>query len=131
VLRSKESNSRRSEIVNGYVRSGLVRSHVYFGKGDVAAVRDQAMRPLASDLASLRTDRVIIASRSGRDLRDRQVLSASRRATGSAMAYEHCPAWADAGLWIADAFAWCYSAGGRWRRLLLPVLDREHNVGAW
>lgn len=128
---SKERNSRRTEIVNGFVGSGLVRGRVYFGKGDETAVRDQAMRQLASDLAGLRTDRLVIESRAGRDLRDRQVLSDSRRATGYTMAYEHCPAWADAGLWIADAFAWCYSAGGWWRGHLSSVLDCEHNVGEW
>ena len=88
------------------------------------------MRQLASDLAGLRTDRLVIESRSGRDHRDRQVLSGSNRATSPSLAYQHCPAWADAGLWIADAFAWCYSAGGRWRGLLAPVLDCEHDVGS-
>ncbi len=128
---SKERNSRRTEIVNGYVRSGLVRGRVYYGKGDDAAVRDRAMGQLAWDLAGLRTDRLVIESRAGRDLRDRQVLSSNRRATGSTMAYEHCAAPADAGLWIADAFAWCYSAGGRWRGYLAAVLDCEHDVGEW
>ena len=128
---SKERNSRRNEIVNGYIRSGLVRGRVYFGKGDQAAVRDRAMRQLAYDLAKLRTDRLIIESRSGRDVRDRQVLSDSLRSTDQHVTYEHCPASADAGLWIADAYAWCYSAGGRWRAYLSSVLDCEHNVGEW
>lgn len=128
---SKERNSRRNEIVNGFLRSGLVRARLYFGKGNETVVRSRAMRQLAHDLVALRTDRLIIESRSGRDHRDRQVLSDILRATGSDLAYQHCTAPADAGLWVADAFAWCYSAGGRWRSNLTPVLDCEYDVGEW
>jgi hypothetical protein len=33
------------------------------------------------------------------------------------------------GLQIADAFAWAYGAGGKWRRLIDEVLDIERILG--
>jgi hypothetical protein len=126
---TKERDSRRSEIISSYVGSGLVRGRLYFGKGNEAAVRDLAMRRMGRDLAELATDRVIIESRAGRDHRDRQALSETLRGMGHRFSYEHCGAGSDPGLWIADAFAWCYSAGGQWRGRISPVLDCENDLG--
>ncbi len=45
------------------------------------------------------------------------------------MNYEHYAAPQDPALWIADAIAWSYSAGGTWRTRLRPILDLERFVG--
>jgi len=43
--------------------------------------------------------------------------------------YEHLVAREDPGLWFADALAWAYGAGGRWRDRVMPVIDAVRDVG--
>lgn len=60
--------------------------------------------------------RLIIESREGRDDLDRQVLiSQLRQHREMAFGYGYMPPHGDPLLWVADALAWCSSAGGTWR----------------
>jgi hypothetical protein len=40
-----------------------------------------------------------------------------------ALHYRWLTAYDEPLLWIPDAVAWCWSAGGRWRRRILPITD--------
>jgi len=69
-------------------------------------------------LLERRVTRLIIESREGRDDLDRQVLIDQLRRHhhgGAVFGYDHLPPHGDPLLWIADALAWCSSAGGEWR----------------
>ena len=125
----QEGHDRRSRFLAEITRSGLIRACVYSGKGDANAVRDAAMRAMAADLTAGDTRRLVIESRQGRDHRDRHALAEVLRLLGADMNYEHCAAPQDPALWIADAIAWSYSAGGKWRTRLRPILDLERFVG--
>ncbi|SDI62472.1 hypothetical protein SAMN05192558_106232 [Actinokineospora alba] len=58
------------------------------------------------------------------------ILSALRKhVTGTALAYEHRNSTQDELLWIADAVAWCYGAGGDWHRRLEPILQKVIDLG--
>jgi hypothetical protein len=126
----RESDSRRGKFLTEIVSSALVRARVYAGKGDANAVRDAAMREMAADFIAGDTRRLTIESRQGRDHRDRHALAEVLRALNKDLVYDHCAAPQDPALWIADAVAWSYSAGGTWRTRLRPILDCEHFVGA-
>lgn len=125
-----ERPARRGQFLTAITSSGLVRARIAYGKGDATAVRDAAIRALAQDLASANTRRLIIESRQGRDHLDRKAIAETLQGLNqSDLVYEHLAAPSDPGLWVADAVAWSYSAGGRWRERLEPIVDFEYNVG--
>lgn len=126
---AKERSDRRKAILQALVDSGLVRGWVGHGKGDDVQIRRRCLQRLAVDLVALRTDRLVVESREGRDEQDREVLYAALRPTGSHLTYTHRMPLADPALWVADAFAWSFGAGGLWRQTLDPVLDTVRDVG--
>jgi len=65
--------------------------------------------------------RLIIESREGRDDLDRQKLVGRLRGRRDAFLYDHMPPHGDPLLWIADAFAWCSSAGGPWQERIYAI----------
>jgi len=97
------------------------------GRGDEIEVRRRCLTVLAGDLAMLRGERIVIESREGRDEHDRRALYAALR--GNPVTYEHLVASEDPGLRFADALAWAYGAGGRWRDRVMPVIDAVRDVG--
>ena len=50
------------------------------------------------------------------------------RASDPPLVFEHRPGGTEPLLWIADAVAWAVGAGGRWRTLVEPILDRVVDV---
>jgi hypothetical protein len=70
--------------------------------------------------------RLIIESREGRDDLDRQVMvDQLRRHREDAFGYDHMPPHGDPLLWVADAFAWCSSAGGPWRERIDTITTSQ------
>jgi hypothetical protein len=127
---TKESDARRSAILSSLIDSDLVRARVYFGKGNDALIRAEALRAMTKDLLGLKVDRLIIESRAARDDHDRRVLFAALRSAGGAdLVYEHMTPAADPALWFADAVAWSYSAGGRWQSKLATITDHVQDLG--
>jgi len=63
----------------------------------------------------------------GQDASDRRIIASElRRAEQEDVRYEHVGKSEEPLLWIADAIAWSYGRGGRWReevRTLTTVLD--------
>jgi hypothetical protein len=45
------------------------------------------------------------------------------------MASEHLRSHEDPALWIPDVLAWCYGAGGDWRRRIAPAVRATIDVG--
>lgn len=127
---TNERDARRSAILSSLVDSDLVRAHVYFGKGNDALIRAAALKSMAHDLVALKVDRLVIESRAARDSQDRKVLySALGPSAGTNLVYEHMTPASDPALWFADAVAWSYSAGGRWRSSLLAITDHVEDLG--
>jgi hypothetical protein len=46
-------------------------------------------------------------------------------AAGDAFLYDHMPPYDDPLLWIADAFAWCSSAGGTWQERIEAITTAQ------
>lgn len=77
-----------------------------------------------------------------RDALDRRTIAAALRlATGPdigvsdrtnrrhVLAYVHLAAHQEPALWIPDAVAWCYGAGGEWRRRVSTLVDSVADLG--
>lgn len=124
---AQESPRRRSQILDGIVQFGNIKGWIGVGKGDEVEIRRRCMSKLATDLTELRGERLIIESREGRDDQDRRVLYEVLHST--AVVYEHFAAHEDPGLWLADALAWSYGAGGQWRERVRNLVDQVHDVG--
>ena len=84
---------------------------------------------MVTPLLHLGVIRLLIESREGRDELDRQVLIEELRRRGAELTYEHLLQHSDPLLWIADALAWCSSAGGSWRDRIAPITTGEEIVG--
>lgn len=86
---------------------------IYHGKGRDTQIRAESFRRMVRPLLDRGVTRLIIESREGRDGLDRQVLVGQLRRYGeNGFGYDHMPPHGDPLLWVADALAWCSSAGG-------------------
>jgi hypothetical protein len=111
-----ERDSRRRQIIDALVATGQVTALVYYGKGSDTEIRAESFRRMVQPLLDRSVTRLIIESREGRDDLDRQVLVGQlRQHQQAAFLYDHMPPHGDPLLWIADALAWCSSAGGPWQ----------------
>jgi len=109
-----ERDSRRRQILDAVLASGQVTALIYYGKGRDTEIRVESFRRVVDPLIDRNVVRLIIESREGRDDLDRQVLVGQLRGRAAAFLYDHMPPHGDPLLWIADALAWCSSAGGAW-----------------
>jgi len=120
----EESASRKRLIVSTLCDLG-VRTRISISQGPQREARANAMSKLASDVALDQINRLVIESRPGRDVEDRNVLFAlTRKQNLGQLSYEHQRPWEEPLLWIPDAVAWAYGAGGDWRRRVAPIIDK-------
>ncbi len=123
-----ERDSRRRQIVDALAATGQVSALVFHGKGRDTEIRAESFHQMVEPLVDRRVTRLIIESRQGRDDLDRQVLISQLRGRRGAFSYDHMPPHGDPLLWIADALAWCSSAGGAWRQRIDPMIAASRNV---
>jgi len=121
-----ERDSRRKQILDAIVDSGQVSALAFYGTGRDNDIRAESFRRMVQPLLDRGVARLIIESRQGRDDLDRQVLIDQLRRHGAAgFDYAHLPPHADPLLWIADALAWCSSAGGSWRDRIATITSGQ------
>ncbi|CAL9667294.1 hypothetical protein SUDANB95_07269 [Actinosynnema sp. ALI-1.44] len=121
----KETPSRRRLIVSALCRFG-VEVNVYSadcGRGEERA-RQECLVRLVQDLLGLGAVRLVLDSREGRDVHDRETIRRVLRKTDRerALSYDHLESTGEPLLWIADVVGWCHGAGGDWGRRVEPVL---------
>jgi hypothetical protein len=117
-----ERDGRRREVLGRLVDAEL-RTKIYESVGKPDAARPAALLQLTEDLVKLDARRLVLESRGqAADRRDRQVIA---RVVGPRpeLAYEHLRPHEEPLLWIPDAVAWSYGAGGEWRRRARPLVD--------
>ena len=121
-----ERDSRRRQIIEALVTSGQVTALIYYGKGRDTQIRAESFRRMVRPLLDRSVTRLIIESREGRDALDRQVLVGQLRRYGeNGFGYDHMPPHGDPLLWVADALAWCSSAGGPWRERIEAITTSQ------
>lgn len=123
-----ERASRRRQIVAALTESGQVAALMFHGQGDEAAIRAKSFRRMVTPLLERCVTRLVIESREGRDHLDRQALLGELRGRPAAFGYDHMPPHGDPLLWVADAVAWCSSAGGVWRARIEPLVVLTQDI---
>ena len=126
-----ESDPRRRAILAQLVGcSAKVR--IYSCRGNEIAARAACLTRVVVDALADQAHRLVIESREGRDHADRHVIYATLQRADKPveLAYEHMRPHEEPLLWIADAAAWAYGAGGDWRRRVGPLLDKVIELDA-
>jgi hypothetical protein len=127
-----ERDSIKKDVIAALV-SARVPTRVYVGHGHAEAVRERGLRAAVEDLAASGLQRLVLDARwhAGNQV-DRAIIHATllrAHARPEAVTYEHLSSHEEPALWIADAVAWCYGAGGEWRRRVKPIVETVRDVG--
>ena len=122
---SKESSQRRQFLLEEVARLP-VRAWVYSSTAKEPYARQEIMAALLNELSAVDCERLIIERReAGQDARESaQIAAASRGGQVPAeMSYDHLSGHEEPLLWVADAVAWAYGAGGQWRRRSAKLIE--------
>lgn len=114
----KESNARRMQILTGLEALG-VTVRVYVAENGRGA-RRVCLERMVPDLAALGVMRLVLERDDALVESDRRTLFELTRKHAEDMEYRHLRAREDVLLSVADAVAWCYTRGGRWRARVVP-----------
>jgi len=92
--------------------------------------RQRCLEQAVHDLLDLRAHRLVLDTRDLRDAYDRTTIYRvfGLRGLATELPYEHTDSKLAPLLWIPDSVAWCYGAGGDWRRRILPVVSKVIEV---
>ncbi|MFD1146873.1 hypothetical protein [Saccharothrix hoggarensis] len=123
-----ESDRRRRELLARIADIGL-RSRVWHCReGHDVAARQVCLSAVVPKMIDLGVSRLVLESCQHQDAKDRKTLAEAVRKAGGRLSYEHFRPTEDALLWVSDAVAWCYGAGGEWRRRVGVLLDDVTDV---
>lgn len=76
-----------------------------------------------------RITRLVLEPEAGQDERDRRQLFGLVQRDGLAnFSYAHLPPITEPMLWVPDAIAWAYGAGGAWRQRVAPVVSEVVDI---
>ncbi|XVV03613.1 hypothetical protein ACQPW3_40940 [Actinosynnema sp. CA-248983] len=121
----QETPARRRLIASALCRFG-VEVNVYSAscrRGEERA-RQECLARLIQDLLDLGAARLVLDSREGRDVHDRETIRRLLRKADRerSLSYDHLESVGEPLLWIADVVGWCHGAGGDWGRRVEGVL---------
>ncbi|MGQ0464149.1 MAG: hypothetical protein ACT4QG_02395 [Sporichthyaceae bacterium] len=122
---AKERRSRRSQILDVVCDLDVQLDIV-----DATSIRIQktarhaGLNALVGVLAAGDCRRLVLEQDDSLVDFDRTILYAAVHGAGFAQqfSYEHLPARSESLLWIPDAAAWCWTAGGHWRDRIRPMV---------
>ncbi|SES27020.1 hypothetical protein [Actinokineospora terrae] len=123
----KETPTRRKAIISQLAGAeAAVFVYISSCKRGEERARRQSLAQLVDNLVDLQVSRLVLDSREVRDADDKLVIRRvlGERSADTALVYEHLDSTQDALMWIADAAAWCYGAGGDWQRRIGPLLTK-------
>lgn len=107
-----------------------IRARMYTSPQNEAVARELLLGHLLSDLVPLKCQRLIIESReTNQNTRERrQIATAIREGVAPQMTYEHMRPHEEPLLWVSDAVAWAYGAGGEWRSQVEALVNYSKEV---
>ncbi|MEU7481466.1 hypothetical protein AB0A63_36210 [Lentzea sp. NPDC042327] len=118
-----EGDRRRKDVLTKISALG-VRAHLWTCKhNNDSKARSACLFDMVPRLVDLDVSRLVLESCQHQDAADRKVLAAGARKFGASFTYEHLRPAEDPLLWISDAVAWSYGAGGDWRRRVADLVD--------
>ncbi len=115
---TKERDDRRQRILDVIV---TLKPHVIIydatSHSDARKGRALCLTQLIADLTEARAERVVIETDDAAIASDRAVLYEAVRSYGveDSLRYDHLRAREEVLLALADAVAWCWNKGGKWR----------------
>ncbi|WP_231949671.1 hypothetical protein [Alloactinosynnema sp. L-07] len=116
----KEKDPRRRALADSFARLPVeVNIYSQTCRRHDETARQACLRT-AVELLGHRISRLVIDSRSHRDVIDSTTLSR----IDHTFIYEHMST-GEPLLWIADVVAWCYGAGSEWRKRIAPIVSGE------
>ena len=132
-LHFKREKEARQKIIASTMSRLPVEVHVYTrtcGRREEPA-RQLCIDRLTRDLLDRGAHRLVLDSRSGRDIEDARTIrrALGPRASETNFVYEHLDSTIEPLLWVADSIAWCFDAGAGWRKrigdIIAAVIDLD------
>ena len=123
---TKESTARRRKIISCIVEIDPV-VRLYQAKRNDVDARRRCLTSVVRDAAA-GAERVVVERDESTADFDQRTLFDAVRAYGCAatVTYAVLPAHGDPLLWIPDAVAWCWAAGGEWRATVAGMCVEKH-----
>jgi hypothetical protein len=92
--------------------------------------RQRCLDQITRDLLNRGAHRLVLDSRSQLDTKDEATIRAAvaRHPHRTRFVYEHVGSANESMLWIADAAAWCFGAGGHWKKRIDKIITAVVNV---
>jgi hypothetical protein len=121
--KEKEPRQRRLAVT---ISRLPVEVHIYLRacerKEELA--RQACVQQLARDLLDRGAHRIVFDSRDQQDAKDEATIRAvvAHHPHRTRFVYEHVDSASEPLLWVADAAAWCFGAGGGWRKQIEPIV---------
>ena len=86
--------------------------------------RQDCIEQLANDLLVAGAHRLVLDSRGAMDRHDERMIQSTfvGHPFEARFNYEHIDSTCESMLWAADAAAWCFGAGGTWRKRVEPIV---------
>jgi len=123
---SKERDHRRSAILKSLI-STQVRAVVIETpkKPTEIEARARALRRLIRNAAEISVARLVIEQDASSLLLDKRIISESLAFVGNPqlLSYTWMLPQQEPLLWVADAYAWAWSAGKGWKSIIRPAVD--------
>ncbi len=93
-------------------------------------VRQDCLHRAIEDLLDLRAHRLVLDTRDHRDVHDHRTLwhALGARPSNTRLTYEHLDSTLEPILWVSDAVAWCFGAGGGWADRVAPLIAEQIKV---
>jgi hypothetical protein len=123
-----ERDSRRRWILARICELDIT-VRIYAANSEGEHARKRLMEMMLKDVLARNVVRLVLDSRDpAGNTRDRAVIA---RACGPSpqLVYDHLYSRSDPILWISDAAAWSFGAGGDWRRRIEPVIEEVVRIG--
>lgn len=121
-----QKDPRRRVLADAIARL-LVEVRVYRRScdRDDEPYRQECIDRITSDLLIRGAHRLVLDSRAELDANDEATIRAAivRHPHSTRLVYEHVDSASECLLWVADASAWCFGAGGHWRKRIDPIVS--------
>lgn len=124
---AKESDRCRKAVLSA-LSTAATCSRIYQANGPQELARAAALTELVAQLPEVHAQQLVLESRGHRDNADRQVIYGALQKVGFEVAYRHVEPQQEPMLWISDAIAWAYGAGGDWTRRVRPMIQQVTDV---
>jgi hypothetical protein len=120
-----ERDGRRKQFIS-MLTAAQVRTVIYDAPGHRSekTARPAVVTQLADDVAAVGAARLVLEKDDSTVASNRQIIKERLAKAGNdSLRYDHQRAHEECLLSLPDAVVWCWSKGGAWRTLIMPIID--------